>query len=87
MCSRFVINGQYLDTFGQLVKHIGSKEGIAFVGSIPSDKDCLCSVDIQTLVNQLNQRAVSDGMDIFFGDDTNRVAEEDLCGYPWEVQS
>jgi len=85
MCSEYIINGHRFDCFGKLAKFLGGKRKVPLGGLEPlSYNTCLCPVDLQALVNKLGQRAVSDGLDVYFGDDAEKVDEDRICGPIWE---
>lgn len=81
MCNEFIINGKRINLLGELeelIKDYGEVPYYSFYKNTESFsyKTCLCPVDIQSLSNMLNMKAVSDGLNIYFGDSADKILEE-----------
>jgi len=92
MCSDFFIDDHRFSDFGKLQKFIGKGKKMklpihtSYENKGPSYKTCLCPVDVQGLVNMIKKRAVSDGMNYYFGDQADKIPEEEIMGPTYEIE-
>lgn len=80
MCSEYKINGKWYENLGELALIVDACRIPFDIGYVYDIRGCLCGVDIDKLCIILNQQAVSDGSNVYFGDHI-KEAKEVIASY------
>lgn len=80
MCHEFKIKGKWISNQGELKEILGHEPPVDknYNNYIFNPDMCLCPVDLHALVEELQMKAYSDGINYFFGLDADDLEDSEV---------